>query len=607
MDQQKLDAFKAQLTAMDPENFQAGLPYNIARDLASDYDEFLACAIIIEEVGKDKGVSEETLVADRCTYTDLYFPQKTRFYVRDGVRHPLVLPVNASPEAENNDIIIADKRIHLNTGDYSISPDGVFRKVIIKGKEVILQICNHPIIPIGIQIERDGKEQVIIRSLRHGKLRELHYPKSVVYSPNKVQTLVDYDIDARKELSKYFSTIEDLNRCKNPDFKEYKTAYHLGWTDEHYNTFYPYYAQNYVSDIADQYPDEFTAIQDRKGNLNDWIQFISRIRNAEHKQIRIALAASFSSVLLQPMTGQPFILHIWGKTGSGKSTAMMTAAGVWGNPRIYDTGYVKSFNGTETSLVEYAGFCHSLPGCIDELQSSRCKGDFSSLVYCLCEGKSKGRSTSSGGLQRQSSWLNCFITTGEQPIVEAQNSMAGSLNRVIHVECPDNILWPDEQSNHEYYEALLNHYGVAGQAFISFLIHENNLDHAREVYDGYCRILSQSEATSKQAHEAAIILTADTLIDEWFFHDGTRLTTEDFLPFLQTKESIDTVPHMHTLILDWIISHTKQLEQEDFGKFDTFDGKRICYIEQTKFRELMNKNHISEAVYFKWAKESGKC
>lgn len=607
MEQYKLDAFQAQLESMTVEDYETGAPFNYARDTASGYDEFRSCVKMIEATGRSKGISEDRLVADSVAYSNIYYPQESQYYVRDGERHYYVLPYNASEGAELSTIVLNGHKFFLNLGEYTIDESGVYCKMTVKGKEYTMKICSHPIVPIGIMVERDGKEQVIIRYINHGNLQERHFYKSEVYRSSSILRLVDYDIDANKELCVYLKTVEDLNRGIVPDFKVFKTAYHIGWLDQNYQVFYPYAASDYYSDLANTLPDLFNAVCDSKGNLAQWKALVNRIRDDDHIHARIALAASFASVLVQPLGAQPFMVHLWGFTGSGKTVTLAASAGVWANPHP-SGGYVISFDATGISLVEYAKFCHSLPGCINELQSSKDRDPehFSTLIYSLCEGTPRTRSKATGGLQQQTGWMNCFITTGEQPIIEPHTQMAGALNRIIQIECPDNMLWEDEQKNREYFNGVSNCYGVAGRAFISYLLADNNLAHAREVYNGFCDTLSKTEATSKQAHEAALILTADTLVSDWIFQDDTKLALDDIVPFLQTKEDIDTAAHIHRLVLDWIIRNTKRFENQEIGKFDTLDGREVCCITQKEFNKLMSELSFSPAVYCKWARAAGK-
>ena len=59
---------------------------------------------------------------------------------------------------------------------------------------------------------------------------------------------------------------------------------------------------------------------------------------------------------------------LWGRTGVGKSVALMVAASVWGNP---NGGLFGTMNGTLNFLQSQAALLRNLPLCLDELQTIR--------------------------------------------------------------------------------------------------------------------------------------------------------------------------------------------------------------------------------------------
>ena len=82
-----------------------------------------------------------------------------------------------------------------------------------------------------------------------------------------------------------------------------------------------------------------------------------------------------------------------------------------------------------------AGFLHSLPLFLDDLQLAKDKhGNVIFNVYDLASGSGKLRSNKALGLNYTPTWANCFITSGETPIV-GENDGAGAVNRVIEIEC----------------------------------------------------------------------------------------------------------------------------------------------------------------------------
>ena len=149
---------------------------------------------------------------------------------------------------------------------------------------------------------------------------------------------------------------------------------------------------------------------------------------------KIILAASFASVLLEPLGCLPFFVHLWGvDSGTGKTVALMVAASVWGDPAIGN--YVKTFDGTVVGLEKTAAFLNELPLCLDELQLAKdSKGRTNFDVYKLAQGVGRTRGNRAGGVDLTPTWHNCILTTGESPLT-GQASGAGAVNRVIDIEC----------------------------------------------------------------------------------------------------------------------------------------------------------------------------
>lgn len=68
------------------------------------------------------------------------------------------------------------------------------------------------------------------------------------------------------------------------------------------------------------------------GSYEKWMEAVRSFRAVEDPIIRIVFAASLASALVKPAGIMPFVVHLWGRGGSGKTTAMMVASSIWGNP-----------------------------------------------------------------------------------------------------------------------------------------------------------------------------------------------------------------------------------------------------------------------------------
>mgnify|MGYP002235619636 FL=1 len=193
------------------------------------------------------------------------------------------------------------------------------------------------------------------------------------------------------------------------------------------------------------------------------------------------MAASFASVLLEPLKVLPFVLHLWGTTGTGKTVALMVAMSIWGNPKM--GGLVKTMNMTKNAIMRNAAFLCSIPFAGDELQTIKDKwqGNFDQLIYQITEGVDRGRARAYGGVEDTKTWKNSFIFTGEEPITKV-NSGGGSKNRVIEIAIDGPLI----EDGHYVSSVVQEHYGYAGRKFVEY-IQEMDLN---RIMDGTGKYLS---------------------------------------------------------------------------------------------------------------------
>ena len=370
--------------------------------------------------------------------------------------------------------------------------------------------------------------------------------KQILASAQKIVTLADkgiaVDSNSARDLVGYLSFLEAQNYDRIP---ETPTVQHLGWVDG--DEFSPY-LEGLVYDCAAGFQNEFRAVH-AAGDFDTWLALAREVRAGKSLPARIALAASFASPLLSQLDALPFMVHLWGSmSGIGKSVALLLAGSVWANPEI--GSYVKPIRGTNAGLEQYAAFCRHLPVCLDELQTIQERKDFDEMVYVLCEGTSKLKSTKEGGVSRMLKWNNTFITTGEMPITTV-NSKAGAVNRVIEVECAEK-LFDDPRTASQILKA---NYGHAGKHFIEELRKRPGLfELMREKQEGFFDIL-KAHSTDKQALSASFLLAADAVIDVVLFEDGNSVTVEEIKPLLVPPEMANTGWRAYEWLLGWASSN----------------------------------------------------
>lgn len=404
--------------------------------------------------------------------------------------------------------------------EFGIRTDGPY------GSDV--EACNHPIMPILRLVNIDtGVEKLQIAYRKGKQWRKVISEKGILASANKILELANVGVavtsESAKHLVQYFYDLESLNYERIP---EKNSVSRLGWIED--EGFSPY-VEDLVFDGDANFRTFFESVK-KRGSMEKWLDTARSIRQ---KSIfaRVILAAAFSSVLVKPLGGLPFFVHLWGGTESGKTVGLMLAASVWANPEI--GRFIHTFNSTAVGREKSAAFVNSLPLILDELQIVKDKREFDKDIYMLSEGAGRTRGTKSGGVDKTPTWANCILTSGEMPITGA-GSGGGAVNRIIEIECCEKLF----EDPRGVADTVRKNYGFAGRAFIEHLQQDGAMERAADLFKRYSVQLGEGDTTEKQAMAAALVLTADSLATEWIFEDGRALTASEISEFLRTKASV---------------------------------------------------------------------
>lgn len=481
--------------------------------------------------------------------------------------------------------------MELDTGGWRADDFGVS-----KGSDEIA--CPHPIMPVERLVNIDtGVEKLRIAFSKGKKWREVIASKQTLASPNKILELADQGIAVTSEnarsLIQYLSDVENINYDVIP---EKKSVGRLGYIEG--EGFSPY-VDGLVFDGEACYREMFQAISS-SGSGKEWTRIAAECREMS-LTARLVLAASFASVLVQPVGCLPFFVHLWGgESGTGKTVGLMLAASVWGNPIIGK--YIKTFNATEVGHEKTAAFLNSLPMLIDELQLARdARGKIQFNVYALAQGVGRTRGTKSGGIDKTPTWRNCILTTGESPLTSLADG-AGALNRVIDIECspPGKVIRDGMRIANE----LKKNYGFAGKAFLEKLKDETVMDAVTQRYQELFRKLSESDTTEKQAMAAALIVVADELITRWFFGGGAPVTVEQISTFLQTKAAVSAGERGYQYMRDWVAQNSARFRTgiETGDTYGVLDGDWAFIISKV-FGEAAEAGGFSRQALLSYLKQ----
>lgn len=487
--------------------------------------------------------------------------------------------------------------LELNAGDWEADDSGIFKKNGYNDEVA----CPHPIMPVERLVNIDTGEEKLQLAFRKGTIwRKLIFSKTVLASSNKVTELAGSGIAVTSQNAKafvqYISDMENLNYDLIP---EKKSIGRFGYIpDEGFSPF----VDGLIFDGDANFKAMFQTVRSR-GSETKWLETAEEVREMS-TTAKIILAASFASVLLEPLNCLPFFVHLWGvDSGTGKTVALMVAASVWGDPAV--GAYVKTFDGTVAGMEKTAAFLNNLPFCLDELQLAKdSKGRTTFDVYKLAQGVGRTRSNRSGGVDLTPTWRNCILTTGESPLTGTASG-AGAVNRVIDIECKSaQAVIKDGM---RISGAVKRNYGFAGRKFVERLYQPGVIDQVSERYRELFRILSDRDTTEKQAMAAAAIILADELACQWIFSGQQPLTIEQVSEFLASKAAVSAGDRGYKYLCDWVTQNSNKLcgrsENPNIEVLGALEDGR-AYIIRSVFERILQDAGYSTAAMISYLKQS---
>lgn len=484
--------------------------------------------------------------------------------------------------------------VALRCGAWAATDKGI-------SKENTGTACTHPILPI----ERLYNLDLETEKLKLAFFKDKHWQyvtvdRSVCADKSAiVKNLANRGIEVTSKnaaaLVEYISDVVTLNPY---DIPRHDSVSRMGWITP--KKFMPY--EESVQYDGDQ---AFTGLYDaitQKGDFDEWVAYCTRLRS-ESLYLRLQMAASFASPLIEKVQALPFIFHLWGGTGTGKTVGLMTAMSIWGNPRVGKL--VRTMDMTANNMALIASFLNSLPFAGDELQiiKRRWGQNYDDIVMFLCEGVDRGRNTSRSTSERLKTWNNAFLFTGEEPITKS-NSGGGVKNRVIEAYVEDKVV----SNGNAVVSFVTDNYGLAGPEFIRYL-QKTDVKDLRKRYNGIFKaLLCQYDATEKQAMSLTLMLLADEIAREIIFITEEPIPMELLGAFLVSEKEVDTSERAYDYIVDLVsrnlnrFSFDENNRGEIWGKIE--DG--IAVINRYVLQEQLEKGGFDMTATLKKLDAKGK-
>lgn len=278
------------------------------------------------------------------------------------------------------------------------------------------------------------------------------------------------------------------------------------------------------------------------GNAAEWFEFIKEIiKNSV--ALMFVIAAGFASILLAVLKEyidvDNFIIHLFGFSSSGKTTALYLATSIFGSPDVRcGNGLVSSWNGTKNALLRRLMNVNGVMLGLDEFSMSS-ERNVTSLVYTISEGKERER------LSRDAKLLNCLsgtyivMSTGECSIYSKTNGNLGLTVRILEMQ---DIAWTESAEQSENIKRFVkSNYGHGAVEFgkkLSEWLVDNSLDALFERYEDwrsyYCAMCTFKARMERMGGRYALIILAADLLNEWF---GFEIDCKALTKFLVDNET----------------------------------------------------------------------
>lgn len=433
-----------------------------------------------------------------------------------------------------------------------------------------------------------GDHYVKILFCDNGAMGEFTETLFTVSNTNQIQTLTKNGVRVTSESAKFLvmflSAFLSVNIVKIPILRLTSV---LGWIGK---DFLPY--SNNIEFEGNNYTKSILNAVKCEGNFEKWKAIIAdSCKNNDF--VRAYMATSFASPLLEFTKKPIFITHLWGTAGTAKTTSLLLALSVWGNPKPL----MCQWNATVVAAEQKSAILNNIPMSMNE--SELLHGawgtfqNYSDFIYMYCEGESKPRGAKDGGLQLGARWNSCCLSNGENSLI-SERSKEGELVRVIEFNTDDKLFQSEERAI-EFSQFAKENFGYAGALFVKKCTEYDLIAMWTRLFE-----ITQNHGVGKQAVAMASLLLGDWLMQCIIYGAPQEKAFTNTIKFFERIKSsmksaidIDIIEKAKNFIDSWIAQNANNFIQENDERRPNIIVGAIkhkkAYIINTVFNKVMSE------------------
>lgn len=224
------------------------------------------------------------------------------------------------------------------------------------------------------------------------------------------------------------------------------------------------------------------------GDITPWFNITKFLVGQKRSELLTILATAFASPLVKFSGVSGVVISLVSTaSGVGKSSALMAAQAMWGDPK----GTIHAASDTPLSLSKKMGFTRNLPAYWDDIKGEKTFAQFSELLFQITQGKEKSRLDQSANLRSIETWDCLAVVAANDSIVEIakqySNGSDAGVSRIFELRLEQR---PEAVQSAAFFDGCRSNYGHAGAIYSKWL------------------------ATNRQMAERAVIRTTERLSKE---------------------------------------------------------------------------------------------